>query len=124
MLSGTSTPVGGGGGAGIGGPASRFDSSFYRSHDAMSAIPSDAQSVRSQATYSSGLPTFSQAGYPASMKRGGAGGVGVAGTYASSTFSQDLLSSADGASEYKSQAGWTNDDDARTTYTASNLTDY
>ncbi|GAA5916537.1 hypothetical protein JCM8208_005043 [Rhodotorula glutinis] len=160
MLSGTGTPVGGGG-AGISGPASRFDSSFYRSHDAMSAIPSDAQSVRSQATYSSGLPTFSQAGYPLSMKRGGAGVGAGAGTYASSTFSQDLLSSADGASvrggddaggllgsgmssaassvgfsqadrlsladaasEYKSQAGWTNDDDARTTYTASNLTDY
>ncbi|GAA5978371.1 hypothetical protein JCM10908_004330 [Rhodotorula pacifica] len=152
LNSGSSTP----------GLPSRFDSSFYRTHDAISLIPSDAQSVRSQATYSSGLPTFSQAGsaYPSSMKRGG-----LASTYASSTFSQDLLSSADGASvrgddtssianggvpgsgmssaassvgysqadrlslsdavsDYKSQAGWTNDDDARTTYTLSNVTDY
>ncbi|GAA5960581.1 hypothetical protein JCM8115_003232 [Rhodotorula mucilaginosa] len=152
LNSGSSTP----------GLPSRFDSSFYRTHDAISSIPSDAQSVRSQATYSSGLPTFSQAGsaYPSSMKRGG-----PASTYASSTFSQDLLSSADGASvrgddassianggvpgsgmssaassvgysqadrislsdavsDYKSQAGWTNDDDARTTYTLSNVTDY
>jgi regulator of nonsense transcripts 1 len=151
LNSGSSTP----------GLPSRFDSSFYRTHDAISSIPSDAQSVRSQATYSSGLPTFSQAGsaYPSSMKRGG-----PASTYASSTFSQDLLSSADGASvrgddassianggvpgsgmssaassvgysqadrislsdavsDYKSQAGWTNDDDARTTYTLSNVTD-
>ncbi|GAA5822875.1 hypothetical protein JCM11251_004409 [Rhodosporidiobolus azoricus] len=137
---------------------SRFDSSFYRTHDAISSIPSDVQSVRSQATYSSGLPTFSQAGstYPSSLKRG----AGAASTYASSTFSQDLLSSApsdadtasvagggigganaigsvgysqadrlslaDAASDYKSQAGWTNDDDARTTYTTSQagMTDY
>ncbi|BGP13779.1 hypothetical protein JCM10213_006389 [Rhodosporidiobolus nylandii] len=134
------------------GVPSRFDSSFYRTHDAISSIPSDVQSVRSQATYSSGLPTFSQAGsaYPSNLKRG-------ASTYASSTFSQDLLSSApsdadassvagggvgaasaigsvsfsqadrlDSASEYKSQAGWTNDDDARTTYTTSQagMTDY
>lgn len=68
---------------------SRFDSTFFRTHDAIGSIPSDAQSVRSQATYSSGLPTFSQSshsGYPSSVKRG-------ASTYASSTFSQDLLSS-------------------------------
>lgn len=151
-LNGASTP----------GLPSRFDSNFYRTHDAISSIPSDAQSVRSQATYSSGLPNFGQAGsgYPSGMKRGG-----PASTYASSTFSQDLLSSADGASlrgddassianggvpgsgmssaassvgysqadrlslsdavsDYKSQAGWTNDDDARTTYTLSNVTDY
>ncbi|GAA6006360.1 uncharacterized protein JCM10292_002661 [Rhodotorula paludigena] len=155
----------GGVGAGSNGLPSRFDSSFYRGHDAISSIPSDAQSVRSQATYSSGLPTFSQAGsaYQSGLKRAGGLGVGggAASTYASSTFSQDLLSSADGASvrgddagggllgsgmssaassvgfsqadrlsladaasEYKSQAGWTNDDDARTTYTVSNLTDY
>ncbi|BGP53780.1 hypothetical protein JCM8202_005552 [Rhodotorula sphaerocarpa] len=151
-LNGVSTP----------GLPSRFDSNFYRTHDAISSIPSDAQSVRSQATYSSGLPNFGQtgSGYPSGMKRGG-----PASTYASSTFSQDLLSSADGASlrgddvssianggvpgsgmssaassvgysqadrlslsdavsDYKSQAGWTNDDDARTTYTLSNVTDY
>lgn len=33
----------------------RFDQSFY---SAMGSIPSDAQSVRSQATYTSGLPSF------------------------------------------------------------------
>lgn len=69
------------------GVPSRFDSTFFRTHDAIGHIPSDAQSVRSQATYSSGLPTFSQSGssYPAGVKRG-------ASSYASSTFSQDLLS--------------------------------
>ncbi|SGZ22232.1 BQ5605_C022g09458 [Microbotryum silenes-dioicae] len=73
---------------GLGVP-SRFDSSFFRTHDALSSIPSDAQSVRSQATYSSGMPTFSQAGsaYPGSIKRG-------ASSYASSTLSQDLHSHA------------------------------
>ncbi|SCV69006.1 BQ2448_2026 [Microbotryum intermedium] len=72
---------------GLGVP-SRFDS-FFRTHDALSSIPSDAQSVRSQATYSSGMPTFSQAGsaYPGSIKRG-------ASSYASSTLSQDLHSHA------------------------------
>ncbi|GAA5919770.1 hypothetical protein JCM1841_005847 [Sporobolomyces salmonicolor] len=140
---------------GTNGLPSRFDSSFFRTHDAISSIPSDAQSVRSQATYSSGLPTFSQAGsaYPSSVKRS-------VSSYASSTFSQDLLSSndassvrddassvagggigaassvgfsqadrlsmADAASDYKSQAGWRDDDDGRSTYTASQagMTDY
>lgn len=37
-----------------GGPT-RFDQSFY---SAVGSIPSDAQSVRSQATYASGLPSF------------------------------------------------------------------
>lgn len=75
------------------GVPSRFDSAFFRTHDAIGSIPSDAQSVRSQATYSSGLPTFSQAGssYPNGVKRG-------ASSYASSTFSQDLLSHTDSQS--------------------------
>lgn len=63
---------------------SRFDSSFFRTHDTIGHIPSDAQSIRSQATYSSGLPTFSQSTYPSSVKRG------LSSSYASSTFSQDL----------------------------------
>ncbi|GAA6060133.1 hypothetical protein JCM10212_001430 [Sporobolomyces blumeae] len=132
---------------------SRFDSSFFRGHDAISSIPSDAQSVRSQATYSSGLPTFSQAGsaYPSAVKRS-------ASSYASSTFSQDLLSSndassirddsssvagggiaassigfsqadrlslADAASDYKSQAGWRDDEsDMRSAYAGSQITEY
>lgn len=72
---------------------SRFDSTFFRTHDAIGSIPSDARSVRSQATYSSGLPTFSQSGssYPAGVKRGPS-------SYASSTFSQDLLGSHDSQS--------------------------
>ncbi|GAA5990491.1 hypothetical protein JCM11641_007736 [Rhodosporidiobolus odoratus] len=135
------------------GVPSRFDSSFYRTHDAISSIPSDVQSVRSQATYSSGLPTFSQAGsaYPSNIKRGASsyaastlsqdllssapsdadslsvagGGLGSASTAGSVSFSQaDRLSFADGGSEYKSQGGF--DDDARTTYTTSQagMTDY
>ncbi|BGO97603.1 ATP dependent helicase [Rhodotorula toruloides ATCC 204091] len=158
MLNGT--PNGMGDGRSSNGLPSRFDSSYYRTHDAISSVPSDAQSVRSQATYSSGLPNFGQAGsaYLSSMKRGGGpsstfsqdflsaadsasvrgddassivnglGGVpgsGMSSAASSVGFSQaDRLSLADSASEYKSQAGWTNDDDARTTYTLSNVTDY
>jgi regulator of nonsense transcripts 1 len=40
------------------GTPSRFDASFYRTHDALGYIPFDVQSLRSQATYSSGLPMF------------------------------------------------------------------
>ncbi|BGP29962.1 ATP-dependent RNA helicase [Rhodotorula toruloides] len=158
MLNGA--PNGMGDGRSSNGLPSRFDSSYYRTHDAISSVPSDAQSVRSQATYSSGLPNFGQTGsaYLSSMKRGGgpsstfsqdflssADSASVRGDDASSIvnglggvpgsgmsiaassvgFSQaDRLSLADSASEYKSQAGWTNDDDARTTYTLSNVTDY
>ncbi|KAF8176032.1 AAA domain-containing protein [Pholiota molesta] len=44
------------------GTPSRFDASFYRTHDALGYIPSDVQSLRSQATYASGLPLFSAPG--------------------------------------------------------------
>ncbi|PCH35143.1 ATP dependent helicase [Wolfiporia cocos MD-104 SS10] len=44
------------------GTPSRFDASFYRSHDALGHIPSDVQSLRSQTTYSSGLPVFAASG--------------------------------------------------------------
>lgn len=135
---------------GVASVPSRFDPNFYRTHDAIGHIPSDAQSVRSQATYASGLPTFSQSGssYPPSVKRG------ATSSYASSTFSQDLLShdSAsvrddassvaggpagsiaysqadrlrdDAGEDYKSQLGWV-DDDARSTFSTSQsgVTDY
>lgn len=77
----------------------RFDQSFYKTMDSFS-IPSDAQSVRSQATYSSGLPPFSlpisrsigypTGGGPGNKRGGGLGGVGS--SYASSMISQDLQS--------------------------------
>ncbi|KAK4053831.1 ATP-dependent RNA helicase [Microbotryomycetes sp. JL201] len=78
----------------FGRPPTRFDSQYYRGHDAISSIPSDAQSVRSQATYSSGLPTFSQPGasaYSNGIKRG-------ASSYASSAYSQGFMSSNDASS--------------------------
>lgn len=53
----------------------RFDQSFYKAHDSFS-IPSDAQSVRSQATYASGLPPFS-------LPRSAAGSAGGPGSTAS-----------------------------------------
>lgn len=102
-------------GAGVNGvpppPAvpSRFDAAYFRNHASIGHIPSDVQSVRSQATYSSGLPS-SFGSYPSSMRRGGAGGApGVAGsgtastaapgsTYGGSTFSQDLASTHGGDS--------------------------
>lgn len=143
------------------GVPSRFDPNFFHTHDSIGHIPSDAQSVRSQATYSSGLPTFSQAGstYPSSVKRG------ATSSYASSTFSQDLLSSHDSQStrddasvigggggagsvaysqadrlrrasismsdsnasgfDYKSQEGnWRDDDDSKSSFSSSGVTDY
>src|ERR1700761_9255264 len=74
------------------GTPSRFDASFYRTHDALSYIPSDVQSLRSQATYSSGLPIFAAGPFSAV---GGGIPRGVNGTkrstysYASSVISQD-----------------------------------
>lgn len=44
------------------GTPSRFDASFYRTHDPLNYIPSDVQSLRSQATYASGLPVFTASG--------------------------------------------------------------
>lgn len=73
------------------GTPSRFDASFYRTHDALSYIPSDVQSLRSQATYSSGLPVFGAPGpFGPGMPR--VPGVGKRSTYsyASSIVSQDV----------------------------------
>jgi regulator of nonsense transcripts 1 len=72
------------------GTPSRFDASFYRTHDALGYIPSDVQSLRSQATYSSGLPVFGAPGpFGPGMPR--VPGVGKRSTYsyASSIVSQD-----------------------------------
>jgi regulator of nonsense transcripts 1 len=75
------------------GTPSRFDPSFYRTHDPLGYIPSDAQSVKSQATYASGVPPFTAASGPFSQglqrtngaKRNPYSGAG----YASSVISQD-----------------------------------
>jgi regulator of nonsense transcripts 1 len=87
---------------------SRFDSSFYRSHDALSYIPSDTQSLKSQATYSSGLPAFSGTSGPFNTNSRGGGGSkrSTYGGYASSIISQDIRPSApsDAASVIGSQA--------------------
>ncbi|CAK5277486.1 unnamed protein product [Mycena citricolor] len=76
------------------GTPSRFDASFYRTHDALGYIPSDVQSLRSQATYSSGLPMFSASGPFGAVSNGiprGPNGAkrSVYGSYASSVISQD-----------------------------------
>ena len=74
------------------GTPSRFDASFYRTHDAMAYIPSDVQSLRSQATYSSGLPMFNAPG-PFGVPGGQRGAAGASKrstySYASSIVSQD-----------------------------------
>ena len=75
------------------GTPSRFDASFYRTHDPLAYISSDTQSLRSQATYTSGLPSFAMTGSPygAAMQRSGAGTKRNAyGSYASSVISQDV----------------------------------
>ncbi|KAF8077632.1 AAA domain-containing protein [Lyophyllum atratum] len=72
------------------GTPSRFDAGFYRTHDAMGYIPSDVQSLRSQATYSSGLPMFGTPGpFGAGIPRGANGGKRSTYSYASSIVSQD-----------------------------------
>jgi regulator of nonsense transcripts 1 len=76
------------------GTPSRFDASFYRAHDPLSYIPSDVQSLRSQATYSSGVPMFAAAQY-GGISRGGANGGKRSnyGSYAASIISQDAAGS-------------------------------
>lgn len=75
------------------GTPSRFDASFYRTHDALGFIPSDVQSLRSQATYSSGLPMFNAPG-PFGVPGGPRGAAGASKrsnySYASSIVSQDI----------------------------------
>ena len=73
------------------GTPSRFDASFYRTHDALGYIPSDVQSLRSQATYSSGFPPmFNTPGPfgPGPITRGPSGAKRSAYSYASSIVSQ------------------------------------
>ncbi|KAG2052850.1 hypothetical protein BDR06DRAFT_1009213 [Suillus hirtellus] len=80
------------GGAGRSGTPSHFDTSSYRTHDAFRYIPSDVQSLRSQATYSSELPMFAAAGGFDPGIPHGSGGVGkrsTYGSYVSSIISQD-----------------------------------
>ncbi|KAF9478474.1 hypothetical protein BDN70DRAFT_43016 [Pholiota conissans] len=76
------------------GTPSRFDASFYRTHDALGYIPSDVQSLRSQATYSSGLPMFNAPGPfgagAGNVPRGTAGAKRSTYSYASSIVSQDV----------------------------------
>ncbi|KIK61859.1 hypothetical protein GYMLUDRAFT_557711 [Collybiopsis luxurians FD-317 M1] len=88
----------GGSSGGRSGTPSRFDASFYRTHDALGYIPSDVQSLRSQATYSSGLPMFTATG-PFSANNLPGRGSGAkrstyGSTYASSIISQDVGPSA------------------------------
>ncbi len=82
------------------GTPSRFDASFYRTHDQLGYIPSDVQSLKSQATYSSGLPMYPGLNGPFGhgMQRT-ANGVkrSAYGSYASSVISQDA-GAADGSS--------------------------
>lgn len=72
------------------GTPSRFDASFYRTHDAIGYIPSDVQSLRSQATYSSGLPMFTASSGPFAPGIPRTNGKrSTHGSYASSIISQD-----------------------------------
>ena len=73
------------------GTPSSYDASFYRSHDALGYIPSDVQSLKSQATYASGLPVFTGAPGPFNQGTRATGGAkrSTYGSYASSVISQD-----------------------------------
>lgn len=84
------TDVGHGHGHGQSSATSRFDPAYYRTHNPLSFIPPDAQSVVSQALTSSAFPLFGGGGV-------GGGGVGVGGKnktytgYASSVISQQPM---------------------------------
>lgn len=74
------------------GTPSRFDSSFYRAHDPIGYISSDVRSLKSQATYSSGLPVFATSSGPfgSGMQRNANGSKrSTYGGYAASIISQD-----------------------------------
>jgi len=88
------------------GTPSRFDQSFYRTHDALGYIPSDVQSLRSQATYSSGLPMFAANGpFGAGIQRGPSAKRGPYGSYASSIISQEGPVGTDSSSVVGSSVG-------------------
>ena len=79
------------------GTPSRFDASFYRIHDPLGYIPSDVQSIRSQATYSSGLPMFAATSGPfgPDIQRSVTGQKrSMYGGYACSIISQDIGASS------------------------------
>src|SRR5258708_17871030 len=46
------------------GTPSRFDASFFRAHDPLSYIPADHQALKSQSSYTSGLPAFAATSGP------------------------------------------------------------
>ncbi|KAG8898911.1 hypothetical protein FRB99_007071 [Tulasnella sp. 403] len=71
------------------GTPSRFDSTFFRTHDPTNYIPADLQS---QATFSSGVPIFTANGAPFSQAGRGSGGPkrNTYAGYASSVISQDV----------------------------------
>ncbi|KAI0693336.1 AAA domain-containing protein [Cytidiella melzeri] len=103
------------------GTPSRFDASFYRTHDALGYIPSDVQSLRSQATYSSGLPMFAASGpFGSGMPRPSGAKRSTYGSYASSIISQDggpggndngsVIGSALGASDRASSMAYSQSD--------------
>ncbi|KAF9028563.1 ATP dependent helicase [Hymenopellis radicata] len=105
-LGGAGPSAGGMGDGRRSGTPSRFDASFYRTHDTLGYIPSDVQSLRSQATYSSGMPSF---GFGMGM------GMGKRTTsYASSIISQEPSSSS--ILDYKSQDDAGEFDDVKSQY--------
>jgi regulator of nonsense transcripts 1 len=83
------------------GTPSRFDAAFYRAHDPLAYISPDPQSVKSQGTYSSGLPDFAAASGSFAhgsfnqngQRTNGTKRAGFSG-YASSVISQDLGASS------------------------------
>lgn len=89
--------VGHGHGQGQSSATSRFDPAYYRTHNPLSFIPPDAQSVVSQALTSSAFPLFGGGGGVGGGIGGGAGGGGVGGKnktytgYASSVISQQPI---------------------------------
>ncbi|OWZ30190.1 ATP-dependent helicase [Cryptococcus neoformans c45] len=94
--------------------ASRFDPAYYRTHNPLSFIPPDAQSVVSQAMTSSAFPLFGSVGGVSGGGGGGGGGGGVGGHggknktytgYASSVVSQQPMDGGTASAVLPPRAG-------------------
>ncbi|OXB34452.1 hypothetical protein LQV05_002862 [Cryptococcus neoformans] len=94
--------------------ASRFDPAYYRTHNPLSFIPPDAQSVVSQAMTSSAFPLFGSVGGVSGGGGGGGAGGGVGGHggknktytgYASSVVSQQPMDGGTASAVLPSRAG-------------------
>src|SRR5258708_38513321 len=74
------------------GTPSRFDASFFRAHDPLSYIPADHQALKSQSSYTSGLPAFAATSGPFSQTVQRANGSAKHGQYTNPGYAGSIIS--------------------------------